>query len=297
MRLKIRRFDPARQMRDGRISLFIGRRGTGKTVLLEDIMYHMRSRWDFGLLFTPTEDTAGMFRKHVPTAWIYSNYSETRLEQMIASQRAISASGKAQRSLFFVTDDCGFDKSSFKSKTTRDIYYNGRHVKISLLSCMQYCLDLPPELRTQVDYVFCLKENIAANKMRLWRSFFGMFEKYEDFSRTLDSLTQSYGCIVLDQTVPTNSIEDCVFWYKANIDLPPFKVGKPVFHQLSDKHGKSESQKRREAAARAVSVFGSSRSAKEIAESKRVTDVRRADRKGRVILEDRPPPGVIVLEK
>ena len=236
MRLKIQRFDPEKQLKDFRICLYIGRRGTGKTRLLEDIMYRMKDKWDFGLCMTPTEETASMFRQHVPDNWVYDGFSATRLEQMLAMQRATAAAGKKQRSLFLITDDCGFDRSAFRGRAVRDLFMNGRHAKISYHSAMQYCMDITPDLRTQIDYVFCLKESIISNKQKLWRAFFGMFERYEDFSRTMDRCTENYSCLVLDQTCPTNKIEDCVFWYKSKLDLPPFKLGRTIFHQLASRH-------------------------------------------------------------
>lgn len=182
MRLKVQRFDPGTQLKDHRICLFIGRRGTGKSKLLEDIMYRMSNRLDFGLAMTPTEETAAMyvslnrrtlpppvpvrflwlkvrtspapfrFRKHMPDSWVYDGFNVSRLEQMMAMQRAAVARNKL-RSLFLLTDDCGFDRTSFKNKTVRDLFMNGRHTRICYMTCMQYCMDITPDLRSQIDYV------------------------------------------------------------------------------------------------------------------------------------------------
>lgn len=276
MRLKIQRFDPEKQLKEHRICLFIGRRGTGKTKLMEDIMYRLKDRLDFGLCMTPTEETAGMFRQHVPDTWVYDGFNTARLEQMLAMQRVASAAGKRPRSLFLITDDCGFDRSAFKGKAIRDLFMNGRHAKITYLNAMQYCLDVTPDLRTQIDYVFCLKESIISNKQRLWKSFFGMFERYEDFSRTMDRCTDNFSCIVLDQTSPTSRIEDCVFWYRSELSLPPFKMGRPVFHQLAQRHTKSAAQRRHSAEVRIVGTA-----------DKRITQIERTDTRGRTIPEDR----------
>lgn len=276
MRLKIQKFEPTTQMKPHRICLFIGRRGTGKTKLIEDVMYRMRDRFDMGLCMTPTEETAAMFRQHVPDAWTYDGFHMARLEQMLAMQRATSAAGKEPRSLFLITDDCGFDRSAFKGKAVRDLFMNGRHARITYLSAMQYVMDVTPDIRTQIDYVFCLKESIITNKQKLWKSFFGMFEQYQDFSRTLDRCTENYGAIVLDQTSPTSKIEDCVFWYRSELELPPFKLGRSVFHTMAAKHAKSATQRRQEAE---VKIVGTT--------DKRITHVERTDRKGRTIPEDR----------
>lgn len=34
---------------------------------------------------------------------------------------------------------------------------------------MQYAMDIPPALRANIDYVFCLRENIQANREKLYK--------------------------------------------------------------------------------------------------------------------------------
>jgi hypothetical protein len=41
---------------------------------------------------------------------------------------------------------------------------------------------------------------------------------------------------VLDNNVKSNSITDCVFWYRADPNLPRFKLGKPVFWELDQRY-------------------------------------------------------------
>lgn len=106
------------------------------------------------------------------------------------------------------------------------------------------------------------RENIISNKQKLWKYFFGMFDRYEviaskiggfegersthrpvclqDFSRVMDRCTEQYGAIVLDNTSRSNKVEDCIFWYKANPDPPPYKMGKPIFWKLHNKFVKTE---------------------------------------------------------
>lgn len=136
-------------------------------------------------------------------------------------------------------------------------------------------MDMPPDLRTQVDYVFCFKESILTNKMKLWKYFFGMFERFpgehltprcprrprhpqrtkhppvlpwytSDFQRVMDRCTENHGVLVLDNTAPTTRIEDCVFWYKARIDLPPFRMGRDVYWRLAEQLAKTPEHREKE---------------------------------------------------
>ena len=238
-KFKVQRFDPS-TLKPHRIIIVVGKRGTGKSVLLRDLLYHISKRVDFGLGMTPTEESAEMMRSHMPDSWIYSSFSASKLDHMLNVQREL-VKKKAQRSLFVVMDDCMYDKKVLKGVGIRDLFMNGRHLNVTLLNAVQYVMDMGPDLRTQVDYVFALRENIMCNKSKLWKYFFGMFDRYDDFCKVMDKCTEDHGCIVMDNTRGT-SLSDSIFWYRADIDLPPFRMGKEVYWKLSDRYRRSQKE-------------------------------------------------------
>ena len=238
MKLRVKRFDP-NSLKPHRIILVVGKRGTGKSVLQRDLMYHLSDKVDFGLAMTPTEESAEMFRQHMPDAWIYNGFSTSKLDSMLEIQRNLCKT-KKQRNLFILMDDCMYDKKVLKGIGIRDLFMNGRHLNISLCNAVQYVMDIGPDLRTQVDYVFALRENIISNKTKLWKYFFGMFEKYEDFAKVMDKCTANHGCLVMYNTTGSCNVDECICWYKASMELQKFKVGKQLFWDLSNRYVKSE---------------------------------------------------------
>ena len=110
---------------------------------------------------------------------------------------------------------------------------NGRHLKVTFINAMQYVMDMGPDLRSQVDYVFALRENIISNLTKLWKFFFGIFNDFNDFQKTFKALTEDNGCIVIDNTVKSNQIQDSIFWYKASVNIPRFKLGRSRYWTLS----------------------------------------------------------------
>ena len=271
MRIQIQKFDVA-SMKPHRIALMVGKRGTCKSTLIEDVMFHMRDKVHIGLAMTPTEESAQMFRRHMPPSWIYNSYSPSTMEQIIVLQRDLCRKGK-QRNLFLALDDCMYDKKILKSTNVRDVFMNGRHLKLSVLLACQYIMDMGPDLRSQVDYVFALRENIISNKTKLFKYFFGMFEKFEDFSRVMDACTENYSCLVLDNTSKSNRIEDCLFWYRADIDLPSYSVGDPKFLQLARVYGRGDDD---------PEEYPAPEEAKDKAE-RRITRVDRCDENGKLL--------------
>lgn len=231
--LDIRRFDPS-TIKPHRIVVAIGKRGTGKSVLLRDILHSQRHRLEYGLAMTPTHESAASFEAFMPPSSVYREYRGDVVTTMLEMQRNKSHEKgmDALRSMFLVLDDCMYDKTVMKSKTIRDLFMNGRHYKCFFIAAVQWLMDLGPDLRTQVDYVVALRENIVSNRERLYKYFFGIFPNYEDFSRVFDACTANFECLVIDNTVNSNNVEDCIFWYKANHEIPPFRLCSPCYWEL-----------------------------------------------------------------
>ena len=90
-----------------------------------------------------------------------------------------------------------------------------RHWKILLIITMQYPLGIPPALRTNVDYVFILRENVRSNRKRIFENYASMFPSFEAFCSVLDSCTENYECLVIDNNSKSNRLQDQIFWYRA----------------------------------------------------------------------------------
>lgn len=230
--ITIRKFDPSK-MDDRRTVMIIGKRNTGKSVLLKDIMYHKR-HIPVGMVMSGTEEGNGWYSSWVPDCFIYNDFDKDALEKLIKRQRRLCKQGKAQK-VFLVLDDCMFDKKVMREKCIRSVFMNGRHWNIFFATCSQYVADAGPEIRSNCDYVFVLRENIQQNRERLWRMFFGVFPTLHAFNEAMNACTEDYGCLVLDNTSKSNRIEDCVFWYKAKVRTN-FRMGSPLLWHFHSKN-------------------------------------------------------------
>jgi len=121
----------------------------------------------------------------------------------------------------------------------RQIFMNGRHWKICFMVSLQYMMGMPPDLRTNIDYVFCLRENIISNQKKLYDYFFGCFKKFKYFQDIFNECTNNYECLVLDNTSKSTKIEDCVFYYKATPGRS-FRIGsKELWAHLDSRYNKN----------------------------------------------------------
>jgi energy-coupling factor transporter ATP-binding protein EcfA2 len=234
MKIKIKKFDATTIKKDA-VVLLIGKRGSGKTTLMKDIMFNMKDKLDFGIAMSPTEETTASLGSFLPPSCIYNTFSSTALDTMLEHQRVQIKKGH-NRNVFLLLDDCMYDKKVMAGTNTRELFMNGRHRKIFFMNSVQYMMDMPAALRSQVDYVFALKENIISSREKLWKYFFGMFQDFRDFNKVMNSCTQGYECIVVDNTVRSNDLSDCIYWYQANVSLPPFRMGADVFWRLDSNY-------------------------------------------------------------
>ena len=112
------------------------------------------------------------------------------------------------------------------------VLMNGRHWKIMLIITMQYPLGIPPNLRTNIDYVFILREPYIKNRRIIWENYAGMFPTFESFAQIMDQCTENYECLVINNNAKSNQLHQQIFWYKAE-QRADFKLGSKEFWELS----------------------------------------------------------------
>ena len=234
MNIQIKRFDPS-VIEPNRVLLFIGKRNTGKSTLVKDIMWFNKNI-PIGMIMSPTEESNSFYKSMIPDLFIYNDYDPDAVDKLIKRQRKAVKKGMKDPNAFILLDDCMYDsKKITKDKNIRYIFMNGRHVKLMLYLTMQYCMDLSPDLRANIDYVFVLRENILANKEKIYKNFFGIFPTFDIFNQVMTKCTENFECLVLDNTSRSNEIEDVVFYYKATV-RGHFRVGSAAFWQHHKKH-------------------------------------------------------------
>ena len=233
MSIRIRKFDSS-SIKESRIIFILGKRNTGKSVLMKDLLYHM-PRPDYVVAMAPTEDTLRMYREFLPESSIFNHLSQEKLDRIVSVQREL-VNRNTKRRLLIILDDCLYQKGVLKSTSMRYIFFNGRHDHISLICAAQYMMEVDVSLRTNVDYIFSMRENILTNRQKLYKYYFGQFAKFEEFDKVMNACTQEYKALVLDGTVSSTSPTDCVLWYKARVDVPPFRLSKGIFWTFSERY-------------------------------------------------------------
>jgi hypothetical protein len=225
----------------GPVVVLIGKRDTGKSFLVRDLLYYQQEI-PIGTVISGTEEGNGFYNKMVPKIFIHNEYNTAIIENILKRQRTVLKQVKHEMETykrstidpraFVILDDCLYDATWTRDKMMRLLFMNGRHWKIMLVITMQYPLGIPPTLRTNIDYVFILRENYIANRKRIYENYAGMFPTFESFCQVMDQCTENYECLVINNNSKSNKLQDQVFWYKAD-NHNDFKLGSKEFWELS----------------------------------------------------------------
>lgn len=203
-------------------------RNSGKSWLIKDLLYRHRKDFASAIVMSGTEGSTGFYRGMAPDLFIFHEYNQSAMDRIrIRQQRAVreNGAGNPENNCAVVCDDCMDDKDWIKHKTTKWLFKNGRHFDVFFLLAMQYALDIPPELRTCIDYIFICKEPQLKTRHKLHDNYAGMIPTFNMFCDILDNLTEDYHCMVIkNRKALSPNITDCVFWYKAQPHEDEFSI-------------------------------------------------------------------------
>uniref|UniRef100_A0A6C0CNC4 Uncharacterized protein n=1 Tax=viral metagenome TaxID=1070528 RepID=A0A6C0CNC4_9ZZZZ len=246
MNLELKKFDMKKITFDpntssGPVIVLIGRRDTGKSFLVRDLLYYHQDI-PIGTVISGTEAGNGFYGGMVPKLFIHDEYNTAILENIMKRQKMVIKQIKKEKEAygrtnidpraFVILDDCLYDNSWAREKLMRMMFMNGRHWKLMLVITMQYPLGVPPNLRTNIDFTFILREPYIANRKRIFENYAGMFPTFESFCQVMDQCTENYECLVVSNNVKSNRLEDQIFWYKAS-SHGSFKLGAKEFWDIS----------------------------------------------------------------
>jgi len=242
-RLRIKKFD-IKTMPDNVTIAMIAKRGSGKSFVTRELLFHKR-HLPRSVAISKTEKLNKFFGEFIPDIYIYENYSSELLNKIFANQRQIiedneerHKEGKRPKDprLMLVMDDCMSSKGSWvKEEPIQELFYNGRHYGVSFILTLQYSLGIPPEMRSNFDYIFLLAEDFTNNRKRLYEHYAGMFPDFASFNDAFSVLTEDFGCMVINNKIHTTDITEKVFWYKAK-PTPRFTMGSKKYKKHHHKY-------------------------------------------------------------
>jgi hypothetical protein len=225
----------------GPVVVLIGRRDTGKSFLVQDLLFYHQDI-PIATVISGSEAANGFFGKIIPKLFIHDEYSTHIIDNVLKRQRHVLKQMTKEIKQYkrssidartcVILDDCLYDDSWSRDKLMRLLFMNGRHWKVMLIITMQYPLGVPPVLRTNIDFVFILREPYISNRKKIYENYAGMFPTLESFCQVMDQCTENYECLVINNNAKTSKLTDQIFWYKAE-SHSDFRIGSKEFWEMS----------------------------------------------------------------
>lgn len=212
--INIKPFDIKKITKDS-IVITIGKRRTGKSFLVKDILYHNKDI-PLGMIISRTDHLSHFYDQFVPGMLIHPRYTPETIDKLFKRQEKAIKEKWSNPYAFLLFDDCLSDAKNWsKDERIKEIFFNGRWYKLLFILTMQAPMGIPPDLRTNIDFTFILKNNNANDREKLYKHYAGVFPSREIFEHVLDSCTEDHQCLVIDNTTQSNKLEDQIFFYKA----------------------------------------------------------------------------------
>jgi len=264
-RLKIRKFDMTK-VSDESIIAFIGKRKSGKSTCLKELLYYKR-HIPVATVISPTEEFNRFFSDIIPPIFIHNDILEDIIDNTVARQKLVKkkrlleekqyGSSTINSQALLILDDCQYNPKWSYWKSIREIFMNGRHIDLTFIYTAQTATNLLPALRQQIDYCFLFNMPGLENRKRLYCNYGSLFPTFECFNQIYDSCTAEYECLVIDNTVRSNKLEEQIAWYKAEpaIFNATFQTCAPEYWALS-KDQFDDTQEEEENEEFDVSMFG-----------------------------------------
>ena len=240
---EIKRFRPE-EMAQASVILVLGKRFSGKSVLIKDLMYRFREKVDKGIIFSGTNDATAFYSSVFPDIYVHKKYDPERLERIILKQikktkeqlkRTNSKDATPESTLFCLMDDVLADSGWKNDESMKDIFFNGRHYHFMFVLASQYPMAVPSDFRNNCDYTFIYSDKDIKNRKRLHENYCGMIP-FESFNILMDEVCQNFRCLVIDNRKrDLADWRDVVSWYKAD-QREEFRFGSEAFWSYHEKY-------------------------------------------------------------
>jgi hypothetical protein len=225
-KLRLKKFQVESMMRVARNPsvCFIAKRGSGKSFLLRHIM-NVYKDIPGGNVISLSERLNDFFKDFFPELFVFETFDSEIIENLLERQERIKDKSKrrvaaGKRPLdtraWLIMDDCLSQAGSWAKKPAiAEVMMNGRHYDLFYVLTMQYPLGIGPDLRINFDFVFLFGENYSNIRRKIYDHYAGMFPTYAAFEKVFAKATSNFGCLVINNRIKSEHIEDICSWFRA----------------------------------------------------------------------------------
>jgi energy-coupling factor transporter ATP-binding protein EcfA2 len=251
--LRLKKFHPKMLMQIAKnpTVAMIAKRGSGKSTAIRAIMDYYKDI-PGGNIISKTEKMSPFFSCFFPDLFIFYDYTTEIVQNLLDRQEDIKDKrfrkerkkknpSTVDTRAWLIMDDCLAQKGKWaKDGPILEVFLNGRHYDLFFVLTMQYPLGIGPDLRSNFDFIFIFFSNYINIQRKIWEQYAGMFDTFDSFKFVFNKCTTNYGCMVINNRINSENVEDIVYWWRAeDKELTDF-IGHKSFvahhNKFYDKH-------------------------------------------------------------
>lgn len=245
----------------GRTVTVTGKRNSGKSVFMVDLMYNLRNKIDIIVCIVGSADTALVYSKYMPPTHIHvgTEFPVDILEKLLELCKSLetlyqrtAAPGSppyetVKRNIAIWIDDMMGDPSWTKDKKVNTIMVNGRHAGITIVLAVQYYMFIPQSLKSQTDLTFVFNDDSPEVLTRLYKGVFKSYHKMwaneKEFQVRFNTLTHDYHILCVNRTTTSKGGGEIrIYKAKSAKELGDFTIGSDEFWTLYLRHCKNQDE-------------------------------------------------------
>ena len=231
----------------------IAKSGSGKSWVVRDMMSIINDI-PAGVIIAPTDKITKFYDSVFPSSFIHHEFRPEILANLLDRQDRIFKKNLERQKkgkqlidprVFLIMDDLQSKKNEWiDDPSFVSIMCEGRHRAITLCLVLQYSMAIPPNIRSQFNFVMLLGEDNFSNRRKLYEHYAGIFPRYEFFDTLFNQLTDDYGTMIIDNSSTIRDLNQRIFWYKAKIK-DPFPIGSSRFIEFHEQNYQKEDDKKK----------------------------------------------------
>lgn len=211
-----------RQLPESATLVLIGKRNSGKTTTILNILHHFQNVFEFGYIFCGSTASQKVYRQFMPHDFVQSDVTPDIIDRIINYQERRAAIGNI-RPIFLCFDDLNFNQKLLRSKQFFKIFANGRHSKIFFVLSLQYALGIGPGCRGNIDAVILHKDTVIQNQKKLFDGYVCGFDTFNDFRNTFNQVAHDRRVMVCMKSEEQNN-DFPIYHWRPHYPIPPFRM-------------------------------------------------------------------------
>lgn len=222
--IEIREFALSELQDDSKI-VVIGKPGSGKSVLMKAIVNQLKDKYPVAKVLSGSEEANPFYADFIPPLYISNGFDEEEIWRFMKRQKKARRDARvANPRALLIVDDCSQDPKLLSRPAMQKVFKDGRHYKMMFMMGLQYSMDVRPNIRLLIDYIFIFRDTSETGRKNLYNNFATIVGSYHNFCDLMDQLTGDYSCLVIDNRQQGMELNKCIYYCKAPYLPPTFQM-------------------------------------------------------------------------